>query len=252
MNLILEKTTGKLVPAGEPGRLARGGVQSLSLQFLDSGVAGLLAGGAPIALKLFELDDTDDPILSVTNWTADEDKLLYTATLDTLAGVLAWVQQKTYLARIDYADPTVASSLFHLVYGGAAAAPGTQAQVIQRDVTTVGQFPVVLKRTGNLSTTGAKSVFGYYYVEHAGRILGAQLAAENAPEGADVQVDLINAADEELGKVMTLSDGEKAERTVFAAPLNVSAGDVLRCKLLQVGSTKPGSYLLVNLICENT
>jgi len=252
MNLILEKTTGKLVPAGQPAQLARGGVQALSLQFLDSGVAELLAGGAPIAFKIFGIDDTDTPILTVDAWTADATGVRYTAALNTLAGALAWVQGGTYYGRIDYGTPNVSSGLFHLIYGGTNAAPGLAPQISIATITTVGKFLAPMVYTGRLNADGARALFGYYKVKHAGKILGAQLFAQTAPTGADVTVDLIDAGEAELSKVSTLSAGEAAEETIFGSPLNVALGDVIRAKIKTVGSGNKGGYLTMNLICENT
>lgn len=252
MNLILEKTTGKLVPAGQPARLSRGGVQALTLQFLDSSVAELLSGGAPIALKIFALDDTETPLLSVTDWTGDATNVRYTATLDTLAGALAWVQQGTYFARIDYGTPNVESGLFHLVYGGTNAAPGQVPNITLTSVSTVGKFLVPMIFTGRLTATGDSALFGYYKAKTAGTILGTQIFAQVAPTGSDVTVDLIDAGESELSKISTLTDGAKAEETIFGAPLVVDVGDVIRAKIKTIGSTVKGSYLTMNLICENT
>ncbi len=252
MNLILEKTTGKLVPSGQPAQLARGGVQALSLQFLDSGVAELLAGGAPIALKIFAIDDTDAPLVTIDAWTADATGVRYTTNYNTLAGALAWVQGATYFARIDYGTPNVESILFHLVYGGTNAAPGPAPQVSIQTISTVGKFLAPMLYIGRLNADGAKALFGYYKVKHAGKIHGAQLFAQTAPTGADVTVDLIDAGEDELAKVSTLSDGAAAEETIFPAALDVEVGDVIRAKIKTVGSGNRGGYLTLNLICENT
>lgn len=249
MNLSLETTTGLLVPAGEPARLARGGVQALSLRLLTNGAAGLLPVGQPIALKLFSPADLATPVVTIAAWTADATGVRYTATLNTLNGALAWVQSATYLARIDYGTPNVESGIFHLIFGEGAAAPGVSPQI------TIVQPTGPVNYTELLGTFAGKAVVnqeeGYLRVKAAANILGLQLNAQDAPTGSALIVELVQNG-VPTGKTATLAAAAKAQETIFPAPLAVAVGDTLKFRPTQVGSTKPGTQLSVRAIVQLT
>lgn len=95
-----------------------------------------------------------------------------------------------------------------------------------------------------------EQVFGYFYVEKACTILGVQIAAQTAPTGAAITVDLVDAANVEQNKIGTLAASAKNQRTIYSTSLSVSAGTELRAKIKSVGSSTPGGYLTVNLICQ--
>jgi hypothetical protein len=245
MNLILETTTGKLVPAGEPARLARGGVQALTLQLLTNGVAGLLPDGQPIVLSIFAPDDLVTPVLTVSAWTADGAGVRYSASLNTLAGALAWVQSATYLARIDYGSPNAASGLFHLIFGDGAAAPGATPQI------TITQPSGPVDYTEVIGTFGGKVMVnqteGFWRVKSAGQILGLQLSAQDAPTGAAIIVEIYKGG-VATGKTATLAAAAKNQETIFGSPLAIAIGDVIQFRPTQVGSTKPGTNLTVRAV----
>jgi hypothetical protein len=90
---------------------------------------------------------------------------------------------------------------------------------------------------------------GFWRAKAACQILGLQLNAQDAPTGASVEVDLTkNGVDQ--GKIAVLVAGAKAQETIFAAPLAVAVGDLIRFKPTQVGSTKPGTNLAVKAIVQ--
>jgi hypothetical protein len=91
-------------------------------------------------------------------------------------------------------------------------------------------------------------LFGFFKAPTAYQIIGAQIAAQIAPEGADVTVDLVNALNAEQGRIATLADGSSAQETIFGTPLQLAAGTIIRAKILTTGTTQPGGYLNLNLI----
>lgn len=95
-----------------------------------------------------------------------------------------------------------------------------------------------------------EQTFGYFYAEKATKILGKQIAAQVAPVGANLTVDIVNSAGTEQSKVSTLTAGTQFERTLFATALELAAGSYVRFKIKSVGSTTPGGYLTINLICQ--
>lgn len=95
-----------------------------------------------------------------------------------------------------------------------------------------------------------EQIFGYFYAEKAALVIGMQIAAQTAPVGSAVTVDLVNASGTEQTKIGTLAAGAKQQRTLFATPLTVAEATEWRGKIKTVGSTTPGGYLVVNLICQ--
>jgi hypothetical protein len=126
MNLILETTTGQLVPSGVAPRLPRGGVETVLVQFVTNGVAALLPAGAPIALKLYAPSDLANPVATLSVFAAVAADLLYSGQLDTLAGGLAYLERGTLHARVSYGTPNVDSAWFQLLYGSSQSASGSK------------------------------------------------------------------------------------------------------------------------------
>jgi hypothetical protein len=121
-SLVLETSTGFLVPAGRSAKLAAGGTQLLELSFLTAGVLGLLADPTAIALKAYAPEDLVTEVFSITDWTRNTDRDLYTASLNTLSGALTSVRRAVYMAKITYGASH--SEWFHLRYGERATGNG--------------------------------------------------------------------------------------------------------------------------------
>ncbi|MBI3886158.1 MAG: hypothetical protein HY302_10560 [Opitutae bacterium] len=249
MLLILETTTGKLVPSGEAIPLPRGGLHTVLVQFVTNSVAALLDGGAPVAVKLYSPADLVTPIATLDTFTAVPADLNYTGQFDTLSGGLAALERGTLLARISYGTPNVDSGLFHVNYGTGAAGGAAAPQI----VITQPAGPVDYVQA--LGTFGGKLILdqveGFYRVKAAGDMLGFQLAAQDAPTGADAVVEaIVNGV--ATGKTCKLTAGAKNEETVFGAALPLIVGDILRYKPTQIGSVKPGTNLSVGAILRLT
>lgn len=93
-------------------------------------------------------------------------------------------------------------------------------------------------------------VFGIYRAPEACVIKGIQLAAQVAPEGADVIIDLVDSEGVSLARSATLPADEPWSDTDFVTPLPILADGIVRAKVTQVGSSKPGSFLTVTLIVQ--
>lgn len=106
-----------------------------------------------------------------------------------------------------------------------------------------------LIQTGKLV---ADVIFGFYKTKAAEVILGVQLAIQDLPTGADVIITLVDAEGTTLARTATLPAGESYKDVPFETPLALLAGAIVRAKVTQVGSTKPGSYLTANLIVQRT
>ena len=246
--LTLEKTTGRLLPAGVAPLLPRGGAQPIALRFLQNGVAALFGDGTPIALKLYALGDQGAPIAVLTGWTAVAADLFYAGSLDTLAGALAGIQSATLYARISYGDPNVDGQFFLLRFGGAGAAAADAAA-----------HAVVSKPAGPTKYAQPLGIFsdelllnqveGYFKAQAAAKLNGLQLHAQTAPTDADVHADVvINGVAQ--GKIAILAAGSKSQETIFDAPIVIAAGDVVQFKPTQIGSATPGEDLSVAGILE--
>lgn len=237
----LETTTGLLVPMGTALPIARG-PQDVTLQFLNSGVAALLAEGAPIALKLYALTDTLNPIATFSDWTAVSAFSCYAANINPLAvAAMGYLQAGTLLGRLSYGDPATDTPLFHVLWGGSGEVTGAPAQPI---IITQPAGPVTyMQDLGYFQgKVTADQVEGYWKAPQAALISGLSLHTQNAPAGADLIVELIvNGAP--TGKTATLTAGNKSIYADFAGgSLAVAAGDTLQFKPTQAGNAR---YLAV-------
>ncbi len=246
--ILLEKTTGLPLPLGVAVAIAKGGLQPITLQFLDSGVSGLLDEGAPISLDLYDPNDLDTPLASVTAWTGDEATKLYTGALDTAAGAIAWLTPRTLIGIVTYGAGAVESHIFHVAYGIGSAAPGSPLTITNITVTGLQKVSVPMGTYAGELTD--EQIFGYYRAQADIDIIGMHLSAQSAPVGADVTVDVVFGASTEQSKIATLADGSGAQETIFGVALRATAGQVIRLRLKTVGSTAPGSWLTATLIVQ--
>lgn len=247
MNLILETTTGLLVPAGVAPRLPRAPVAA-TLQLVTNGVAALMADGEPLALKIHAPGDLVTPLATFSVWTRNTAFALYQAQLNALLSAgLGWLPSATLVARISRATVNVDSAWFQLQFGDGAASgqPATPQVVINNyagGVTTAVQ-PLGLF-AGKVVVAQTE---GYHKAKAAGSVTGLQLAAQVAPTGADLVVELYkNGA--ATGKTATLTATAKVQETIFGAALALAIGDILQFRATQVGSGQAGSNLNVNAI----
>lgn len=93
-------------------------------------------------------------------------------------------------------------------------------------------------------------VFGIYRAPALCWIKGIQLAAQVAPVGADIIIELVDAAGVSLLRTATLPAGQAWSDTDFATPLPVLADGIVRAKVTQIGSAKAGSFLTATLIVQ--
>lgn len=91
--------------------------------------------------------------------------------------------------------------------------------------------------------------FGFWSPKIACRILGIQLAAQVAPTGAAVTVDLTVGGTEQT-KIATLADAASDQETIYGTPLDVAADAAIRAIVKSIGSTEPGGYLTAKLIVQ--
>lgn len=246
--LKLETTTGLLSPAGIAPSVPRA-PQNVTLQFLTNSVANLLAGGAPLALKLYALGDTDTPIATFNTWVSNATYKLYTATINPLTEAgLGYLPAGTLYGRISYGDPNVDSGLFHVIWGGTGPVTGAPAPqiVITQPTGPTKQTIEIGHITGRLVED---AVEGSHTVQAAAQVTGLQLTANTAPTGADALIELVKNG-VPTGSVATLSDGAKSEVTVFDPVVTVAVNDTLQFKVTQKGSTKAGGYLTVSANTE--
>jgi hypothetical protein len=247
MNLILETTTGLLVPPGAQLTLARGGLQAVLVQFLTNAVAALLPNGAPIALRLYAPGDLVNPIATLSAFTALPADLAYRGAIDTVAGGLANVQSGTFLAKLSYGSPNVDSAPFQIVYGIGSAAAGAVPQTVISSPTGPVNYVADLGFFGGRVTVD--QIEGFLRVKSPCNLLGLQLNAQDAPTGAALLVDIVKGGVPQ-GSIATLSAGQKAEETIFGTPVALAIGDIVQFKPTQVGSTKPGTNLTVKAIIQ--
>ncbi|MBI5768763.1 MAG: hypothetical protein HZA93_13275 [Verrucomicrobia bacterium] len=248
MKLILETTTGQLVPAGVAPNLPRGGLEPTFLQFVTNSVAGLLVGGAPIALKLYSPADLVNPIATFNVWTASPADVGYTAQLDTLAESLAYLQRGTLVAKISYANPNVDSQNFLVNYGTGASGGGAPVTpiVITQPTGPVNYVQPIGQFGGRLAVN---QVEGFWRVKAPCNLLGLQLNAQDAPTGANLLVDVVKGGVAQ-NKIAQLTAAQKNEETIFGAPLALAIGDIVQFKPTQVGSGKAGTNLDVKGIVQ--
>ncbi|MBC8009151.1 MAG: hypothetical protein H7067_03535 [Burkholderiales bacterium] len=101
--------------------------------------------------------------------------------------------------------------------------------------------------TGNLTVAQA---FGLYKSPSAVVIRGVQLAAQTAPVGSVVIIELVDADGVSLGRTATLPAGALYADITFGTPLSLGANTIIRAKVTAVGSTTPGGYLQVTLLAQ--
>jgi hypothetical protein len=248
MNLILETTTGQLVPAGTSPNLPRAAAEAVFLQFVTNAAAGLLAGGAPIALKLYMPGDLVNALATFNAFVASPADLGYKATIDAVSGGLAAIERTTLFAKVSYANPNVDSQWFLVNYGvgtSTAAAPATQIVISQPSgpvnyVQSIGLF------AGRLAVN---QIEGFWRVKAPCNLLGLLLNAQDAGTGANILVDVVKGGVAQ-NKIAQLTAAQKTEETIFGAPLALAIGDIVQFKPTQVGSAKPGTNLDVKGIVQ--
>lgn len=247
MLLILETTTGKLVPSGEAIPLPRGGLHTVLVQFVTNSVAALLAGGAPVALKLYSPADLVTPIATLAAFTAVPADLNYTGQFDTLSGGLAALERGTLLARISYGTPNVDSGLFHVNYGTGSAGGAAAPQIVISQPTGPVNYVQALGQFGGKAILN--QVEGFHRVKSVGNMLGLQVNAQDAPTGADLIVEIVKGG-VGTGKFATLAAASKSQETIFGAPLALAIGDIIQFRPTQIGSVKPGTNIGVGAIIQ--
>jgi hypothetical protein len=244
MILIVETTTGRLKPDGVAPQLPRGGLDTVIVQFVTNGVAALLPEGAPIALKLYSPSDLNNPLVQLGAFAALPADLAYKGSLNTVSGGLAYLERATLIAKISYGNPNVDTANFHVVYG--AAGSGTGAPPVQLVITQPSGPVNYVQAIGSITGKATlNQVDGFWRVKSPGNLLGLQLAAQDAPTGADLIVEVIKNG-LATGKTGKLTAAAKNEESIFAGgPVALAIGDIVQFKPTQIGSGKPGSYLAV-------
>lgn len=96
----------------------------------------------------------------------------------------------------------------------------------------------------------ADRTFGFFETPVAIDILGIQIAAQTAPVGSSLTVDLVDENGVELGLIGTLAAGSQYQQTTFGAAYSLAENGMVRFKVKSVGSTTPGAYLSINLLCR--
>lgn len=92
---------------------------------------------------------------------------------------------------------------------------------------------------------------GYFQPLKACEAIGIDIALGDAPVGADIQLDVtLNGVAQ--SKIVTVTAGQSLAQGIFSSPVTLAPGDILRVKVVQVGSTAPGSFLTANLIIAPT
>jgi len=247
--LKIETTTGLLVPGGVAPPIARG-PQVTTLQFLTNSNAALLTEGHPVALKLYALDDTVTPIATFNSWERVAAFATYRGTLNPLnVAALGYLPAGTLYGRISYGTPNVDSALFHVRWGGSGEVTGAPITpiVITQPSGPTKQLISLATKTGNVKVEN----YGNRVVRAAGNVVGLQVYANTAPEGADMLIELRKNG-VGTGAVATLSADAKSERTAFAPVIAVAVDDVLDISVTQIGSSKAGGYLNVEAELELT
>lgn len=251
MKLYLETTTGQLVPAGVAPNLPRGGLDAVFLQFLTVGVAALLPGGAPIALRLYSPADLVTPLATLAVFAASAGDVGYLGSLDTVSGGLVSLERGTLIAKISYGTPNVDSQPFLVNYGagGTSGAGAPITQLVISAPTGPVNYVQDLGDFGGVVKTGQTE--GFFRVKSPCSLLGLQLNCQDAPTGADLLVEIYKGGVAQ-GKVAKITAASKAEETIFGAPLACAIGDIIQFRCTQVGSVKPGTNLTVKAILQLT
>lgn len=92
------------------------------------------------------------------------------------------------------------------------------------------------------------NVFGYFKCSTTTKWTRAQLFCQTPPTGSAIIVTFVDDAGVSLGVTATVADGQDRQETIFGSTLTLSPGDIVRCKITQIGSTAPGGYITVNLM----
>lgn len=125
---------------------------------------------------------------------------------------------------------------------------------VEGDLVEVGDVVTLIKLAmPSMILTGdavLNQLFGYFVAPVAGSITGVQVALQGAPVGADLICTLVDAAGTSLGKTFTVLAGQVVANVVFGSVLPLAAADVVQCKVTQVGSASPGSYINANLVFQ--
>lgn len=248
MKLYLETTTGQLVPAGVAPNLPRGGLDAVFIQFLTVGVAALLPGGAPIALRIYSPADLVTPLVTLSAFTASAGDVGYFGSLDTVSGGLASLERGTLFAKISYGTPNVDAQAFLLNYGaGGSGAGAPLTQLVISSPTGPVNYVQDIGDFGGRVATGQTE--GFWRVKAPCNLLGLQLNCQDAPTGAALLVEIYKGGAAQ-GKIGQLTAATKAEETIFGSPLALAIGDIVQFRCTQVGSTKAGSNLTVKGIVQ--
>jgi hypothetical protein len=94
-----------------------------------------------------------------------------------------------------------------------------------------------------------EQVFGYFKANVAVNVIGTLVTAQDAPTGSSATFDIVNGANTEQSLISTLVAGDTEQETIFGSPLTLAAGEVCRAKVKSVGSTLPGGWVTLTLIC---
>ena len=93
-------------------------------------------------------------------------------------------------------------------------------------------------------------LFGLYKAPANVVIRGVQLFARKAPEGAAAIIELVDSEGNSLDRTASLPENETIAAVVFDTPRPVVVGTIVRAKITQVGSIKPGAYLTATLFVQ--
>jgi hypothetical protein len=95
-------------------------------------------------------------------------------------------------------------------------------------------------------------VFGYCRPPFSISIFGVQIFAQVAPEGGDIQIQLVDSSGTPIaGTVATLAAGQTKQETIFSAPydLLIGLGGFVQAKIISTGASgTEGGYLSVTLL----
>jgi hypothetical protein len=92
-------------------------------------------------------------------------------------------------------------------------------------------------------------IFGYFKSPRNLSISEVQICANDVPTGAALILDL-TVAGAAQGLTLTLAANASAQDNALGTPISVTACQIIKIKVTQIGSSTPGSNLLVNVICN--
>lgn len=111
--------------------------------------------------------------------------------------------------------------------------------------------------------TTSSDVTNWLIAERAGKCLGVYMAAKTAPTGADLIFDILKSSDggstftslwtsNPSNRPKIVATNKTGSQTSFDTT-SVSAGDLFRIDILQIGSSSPGQDITVQLLllCRN-